>query len=396
LKMGHYISEKGVESLKSYKYSGVDRSYVAKYILQPYWRWCVNFFPEWMPPNGITLMGFSFIILSSLLSYIYSPTLDYVVPAWVSFAHGLLLFLYQTFDAVDGKQARRTGSSSPLGELFDHGCDALTCAFETMAFGCTVMSGKWTLWFWAIAIIPFYGATWESFFTDTLILPEINGPTEGLMLIYGVHFFTSIVGTSWWTLNFRVAVPLLRFIPFLPDMPAYIFTIWFMLIATVTPTFAYNVYNVSKVVKARGESMTTALAMLFPFVVLLGSVTTWALLSPSDILATQPHLVLIGAGCSFGYMVGRLVLAHLTVTPKGLKTGMCKSLVFLPFAIGNALSAQVLGGKPLVNEFVVLLAFVAFEILLYLRFASGVINEISTALGIYCFQLGKRNDKKVE
>lgn len=27
----------------------------------------------------------------------------------------------QTLDAIDGKQARRTGSSSPLGELFDHG-----------------------------------------------------------------------------------------------------------------------------------------------------------------------------------------------------------------------------------------------------------------------------------
>jgi phosphatidylglycerophosphate synthase len=29
--------------------------------------------------------------------------------------------ILQTFDAVDGKQARRTNSSSPLGELFDHG-----------------------------------------------------------------------------------------------------------------------------------------------------------------------------------------------------------------------------------------------------------------------------------
>ena len=33
--------------------------------------------------------------------------------------HGMILM--QTFDAVDGKQARRTNSSSPLGELFDHG-----------------------------------------------------------------------------------------------------------------------------------------------------------------------------------------------------------------------------------------------------------------------------------
>ena len=35
-------------------------------------------------------------------------------------------------DNMDGKQARRTGSSSPLGMLFDHGCDALT----TFLFAC--------------------------------------------------------------------------------------------------------------------------------------------------------------------------------------------------------------------------------------------------------------------
>lgn len=36
------------------------------------------------------------------------------------------LFIYQSLDAIDGKQARRTNSSSPLGELFDHGCDAVS------------------------------------------------------------------------------------------------------------------------------------------------------------------------------------------------------------------------------------------------------------------------------
>lgn len=33
---------------------------------------------------------------------------------------GIGLFIYQSFDAIDGKQARRTGTSGPLGELFDH------------------------------------------------------------------------------------------------------------------------------------------------------------------------------------------------------------------------------------------------------------------------------------
>lgn len=47
-------------------------------------------------------------------------------PSWCYFLCALGLFIYQTLDAIDGKQARRTNSSSPLGELFDHGCDALS------------------------------------------------------------------------------------------------------------------------------------------------------------------------------------------------------------------------------------------------------------------------------
>jgi ethanolaminephosphotransferase len=37
--------------------------------------------------------------------------------------------MYRIFDELDGKQARKTGSSSPLGLLFDHGCDAFSIGF---------------------------------------------------------------------------------------------------------------------------------------------------------------------------------------------------------------------------------------------------------------------------
>jgi ethanolaminephosphotransferase len=30
------------------------------------------------------------------------------------------MWMYSTMDNVDGKQARRTGTSSPLGELFEY------------------------------------------------------------------------------------------------------------------------------------------------------------------------------------------------------------------------------------------------------------------------------------
>ena len=40
--------------------------------------------------------------------------------------NALGLFIYQSLDAIDGKQARRTSTSTPLGELLDHGCDSLS------------------------------------------------------------------------------------------------------------------------------------------------------------------------------------------------------------------------------------------------------------------------------
>lgn len=385
-----YIGKHGVDALQRYKYSGVDRSILAKYVFQPFWSRFVLVFPLWMPPNMITLIGFSFVAASACLSFVFSPKLDSPSPNWVHFLHGLLLFLYQTFDAVDGKQARRTGSSSPLGELFDHGCDALTCAFETMAFGNSVMSGKHTMWFWAISSIPFYGATWEHFFTNTLILPEVNGPTEGLMLIYLIHFLTAFVGPTWWRQPAGFALPFVGSIPYFADVPVYILVIYFMMTFAVIPTVTYNVYNVYKAVSNKKGSMLAALAMLFPFFFLLGGITLWGVLSPSDILATRPHMVLLGTGLGFGYLVGRIILAHLCEEPKGLKTGMCMALTVLPFGIANAMSASVLGGSPLINEEWILLAFCAFTTSLYAHFALSVVSEITNALGIHCFRIGRK------
>ncbi|XP_004487395.1 choline/ethanolaminephosphotransferase 1 [Cicer arietinum] len=385
-----YIGSHGVAALHRYKYSGVDHSYLAKYVLQPFWTRFVNFFPLWMPPNMITLMGFMFLLLSALLGYIYSPHLDSAPPRWVHFAHGLLLFLYQTFDAVDGKQARRTNSSSPLGELFDHGCDALACTFEALAFGSTSMCGRSTFWWWLISAVTFYGATWEHYFTNTLILPVVNGPTEGLMLIYLSHFFTAVVGAEWWAQQFGKSLPFLNWLPFIADVPTYSAILCLMIAFGVIPTVTFNVLNVAKVVKSKNGSMPLALAMLYPFVVLVGGVLVWDYLSPSDIIANYPHLVVMGTGLTFGYLVGRMILAHLCDEPKGLKTGMCMSLLYLPFAIANALASKLNDGVPLVNERLVLLGYCAFTASLYLHFATSVIHEITDALGIYCFRITRK------
>ena len=41
--------------------------------------------------------------------------------------------MYLSLDGIDGKQARRTGTNNQLGELFDHGCDAISTFLVALA-----------------------------------------------------------------------------------------------------------------------------------------------------------------------------------------------------------------------------------------------------------------------
>lgn len=59
-------------------------------------------------------------------------------PRWTYLTCAVGFFIYQSLDAIDGKQARRTGSNSPLGELFDHGCDALSTFFVAITGVCAL------------------------------------------------------------------------------------------------------------------------------------------------------------------------------------------------------------------------------------------------------------------
>jgi ethanolaminephosphotransferase len=120
----------------------VDKSLLSNYILKPYW-WSqvVKLFPLTVAPNAITLLGFSFVIINILTLLYYTPTLDAECPSWVYASWSIGLFLYQTLDAIDGTQARRTGQSGPLGELFDHGVDALNTGLEVLVFAACMRLG---------------------------------------------------------------------------------------------------------------------------------------------------------------------------------------------------------------------------------------------------------------
>lgn len=80
---------------------------------------CISF--AFINKKKVTLIGFVALILCYSLTLYHCPEVQGEMPQWIYIANIALLFWYQTLDAIDGKQARRTKSSSPLGELFDHG-----------------------------------------------------------------------------------------------------------------------------------------------------------------------------------------------------------------------------------------------------------------------------------
>ncbi|RCH78671.1 hypothetical protein CU097_001973, partial [Rhizopus azygosporus] len=144
--MANYIPENSIEGLRRYRYSGIDKSLVSRYVLSRYWNNLIKLFPLWMAPNMITLLGLMTIMINVLTLFYHTTSLG-ECPNWVYYTFGIGLFIYQSFDAIDGKQARRTGTSGPLGELFDHSCDAINTSLGVLTWASATYLGQswWTV-----------------------------------------------------------------------------------------------------------------------------------------------------------------------------------------------------------------------------------------------------------
>jgi len=207
----YVLSPKGVNNIPKYKYNGTDKSLIYKYILSPLAEYFVDkFTPSTIAPNTITLIGLIIMMTSYFHIYYYCPTLyecnidNDDAPAYIFLLNGIGMLMYQTLDNMDGKQARKTGSSSPLGLLFDHGCDAINSLFGSVNWICAFglytnpqhMLQIWILFF--SPMVVFYVSTWEEYYTHKLVLPPFNGPSEGLLIGASFSFISWWFGQSFW------------------------------------------------------------------------------------------------------------------------------------------------------------------------------------------------------
>lgn len=193
------LSRHQLKRLEEHRYQSAGRSLLEP-LMQGYWEWLVGRVPSWIAPNLITIIGLSINICTTILLVFYCPTATEQAPLWAYIACACGLFIYQSLDAIDGKQARRTNSSSPLGELFDHGCDSLSTVFVVLGTCIAVQLGTnpdWMFFCCFAGTFMFYCAHWQTYVSGTLRFGIID-VTEVQIFIIIMHLLAVIGGPPFW------------------------------------------------------------------------------------------------------------------------------------------------------------------------------------------------------
>mmetsp|Transcript_31967 Transcript_31967/g.80168 ORF Transcript_31967/g.80168 Transcript_31967/m.80168 type:complete len:439 (-) Transcript_31967:79-1395(-) len=387
---GGYICKEGLSNLKYYKYHGEDHSIMAKLFLKKFWVWFTfNIIPDWVAPNLITATGFSLIITSYSLLYYYDPSLSVPMPSWVYLFWAVSIFLYQLLDNCDGTQARRTGSSSALGELFDHGCDSLFVTFSGMTLINTIGASPWLSYIMIsiVGVVPFWTSHWEEYHTGCLILGTVGNPTEAQLILIAAQIATFFFTPSIWQVD--LAALFSEYTGIVLPSFVYLPLNWFLvsLTAFTACTLLYENFTVVyKWCKNNGKSYLSALYLLTPIVLHVVGFTAWYYFSPSDILGNHLFAAQSLYGVLFAYMISGMVIDRITKMP------------YNPINVWNLVPYMGLASAfllPVGDEVYVMYVMIAFLALAYTDKVVVVIQQLADELKIKVFRIPYGAAKKI-
>lgn len=206
-----FLTKEDLTNLENYEYHGGEYTFVDN-ILNPFWYKVAYAFPAWFAPNLITLTGLIVNISAAMLVLLYDPHLLGNAPGWVYINAAICLQVYAVLDAADGKQARRLSASSPLGQIFDHGCDAVNllfiiiCSCSAAGFGI----GQLTALTLSILYSVFVCAQLVEYQSNILLAgSKFFGVTETMILVSAFLLLTGLKGSKAW------AIDVVPYLPFL-------------------------------------------------------------------------------------------------------------------------------------------------------------------------------------
>ncbi|XP_048584730.1 cholinephosphotransferase 1-like [Nematostella vectensis] len=305
------MNEAQLRRLAQHKYSAQSTE-ILDPIFQVYWRWLVQQVPLWLAPNTITFLGLFINAATSLILFVYCPQAKGSAPGWAFILCGVGLFVYQSLDAIDGKQARRTNSNSPLGELVDHGCDAVSMVLVTLAFSVAIELGNEPIWMFFVcfsASVLFYCSHWQAYVSGTIKFGWID-VTELQLFAMAAFIATGIFGTEMWMMK----------VPF--------FNITFkqgtMIIAVLGTLYTLcsifsQIYQGGMGKNGSTIAGTSVVSPLFPITIVLYMAYTTAKTSRSSLFLRYPCLFVMAYGLMCAKVTIKLVVACMSKSPLEVK-----------------------------------------------------------------------------
>ena len=122
---------------------------------------------------------------------LYGNETEGPIDGWFCVLVGIAFFFYNVMDNCDGKQARRTGTGSPMGMLFDHGLDVTIAVVGNLSFFRIFQTGPGlpSLILTMMSTIMAYFLFLEEYYMGKLNLGSFSGPDDlGLVLSIGTCY----------------------------------------------------------------------------------------------------------------------------------------------------------------------------------------------------------------
>ncbi|XP_017017003.1 cholinephosphotransferase 1 isoform X1 [Drosophila kikkawai] len=300
----HILSAQQLRKLSEHKYSCFSASLLDP-LLQPWWNWLVAQTPLWLAPNLITIVGLILNVVTTLILICYSPNGVEPPPRWTCFLCALGLFIYQSLDSIDGKQARRTNTSSPLGELFDHGCDSISTVFVALSACVSCQLGHYPNWlffqcFCAIAL--FYCAHWQTYVSGTMRFGRID-VTEAQFSIIAIHLISAVLGPEIWLTKLPYFNCETRFVP-----------LYVACGIDLILTLRYANCILTDGCGKNGSSVagTSVLSPSIPLTLVVLPALMIAQKSPQNIFTEHASVYILAFGMVAAKVTNKLVIAHMT------------------------------------------------------------------------------------
>ncbi|KAI3425927.1 hypothetical protein D9Q98_007899 [Chlorella vulgaris] len=398
-----YLTTRALSGLAHYAYKPSGYTVLDR-LHQPFWNYITdNWLPMWLAPNLITLIGLTALVLSYVTGWALLPEFAGNAPRWFYFSCAFAVFFYLHMDCLDGKQARRTKNSSPLGQLFDHGCDALAVHLILMNVACSLnLPIGWRMMTGCYCVmVPWILAHWEEYHTGTMVYGNgYMGVTEANYAVVLVHLITGIIAPFRWLYHpfaalARSSLASQLLPPAAADFLATVqlndfAVVWIssmaasLLVQQVVRVFRLSgspvLEHTTLPIKERGHKQLGKwraawhLLQLLSFFVLGGVLVTLPGFAPG-----QGRVAFATFGVAYAMQATKFIMAHMSKEPFSMTAW---PLMLMAFQIATH-------RNPCLDPVIVGYSVNAVVVLGYLHYVISMVNEICAYLKIPCLTVRK-------